>query len=167
MAKRLSKTDLLTEIYAEREKLDDLLDSLRPRQMTKAGVTGAGWSVKDILGHVISWQQLNLGWYESGMRGESPAVPAEGFGWGDIRLLNEKIFRQHRRRSLKAVVGDYELYHGKMLKLVETVRPKQLVAIGHFDWTGPSWSLSDYIRANTASHYRWAAKHLRKWKKTL
>jgi len=54
-----------------------------------------------------------------------------------------------------------------MLKLIEDVPDDDLVAVGRFNWTGPSWTLSDYVRANTASHYRWASKHVRKWMKTL
>jgi hypothetical protein len=37
------------------------------------------------------------------------------------------------------------------------------VAVGRFAWTGPTWTLSDYIRANSATHYRWVCKHIRKW----
>ena len=53
MAKRLAKKPLLAEIDTERAKLDALLAELRPRQMTKPGITQAGWSVKDVLGPAV------------------------------------------------------------------------------------------------------------------
>ena len=163
MGKRLPKSELLDEIRVERSALDALLEPLTLRQMTQAGVTLAGWSVKDILGHLIAWQQMNLAWYTAGERGETPEVPAPGLSWKDIRKVNERIYRQQHRRSLKAVVADYDAFHQKMLELIEDVPDEDLVTVGRFAWTGPTWTLSDYIRANTASHYRWARKHIRKW----
>lgn len=165
MGKRLPKTELLAEIDLERSRLDALLAPLTPREKTQAGVTLAGWSVKDILGHLVGWQQMNLGWYEAGLRGETPAVPAPGLTWKDIRKLNDRIYRQHHRRSLNAVLQDYHAFHQKMLDLMEEVSDRDFVTVGRFAWAGPTWTLSDYVRANTASHYRWACKHIRKWKK--
>jgi hypothetical protein len=77
MAKRLAKGELLQEIGVERSRLDALLEQLTPRQMTQAGATLAGWSVKDILGHLVGWQQLNLDWYSTGLRGEKPQIHAK------------------------------------------------------------------------------------------
>jgi len=163
MGKRLPRAELLEEIRVERSTLDTLLEPLTPRQMTHAGVTLAGWSVKDILGHLIGWQQMNLAWHAASQRGEMPAVPAPGLTWEDIRKLNDRIYRKHHRRSLKAVLADYGAFHRRMLELIEEVPDGDLVTVGRFAWAGPTWTLSDYIRANTASHYRWACKHIRKW----
>jgi hypothetical protein len=163
MGKRLNRKELLSEIATERARLDGQLTGLVARQMTVTDVTAAGWSVKDILGHLVGWQELNLGWHESELRGATPEVPAPGFGWGDVPKLNAKIFRTHQRRSLKTVRRDYESFHQKMLDLIESVPEENLIAIGHYSWTGKSWGLSDYIRANTASHYRWACIHIRRW----
>ena len=163
MGKRLPKAELLQEIGVERSRLDALLEQLTSRQMTQGSATLAGWSVKDILGHLIGWQQMNLDWYAAGLRGETPEMPAPGLTWRDIRKLNDRIYRKHHRRSLKAVLADYSAFHQKMLDLIEQVPDRDFVAVGRFAWTGPTWTLSDCIRWNTASHYRWASKHIRKW----
>jgi hypothetical protein len=109
---------------------------------------------------------MYLAWYEAGQRGEHPAVPAPGLTWKDLHKLNARIYRQHHRRSLKAVLEDYDAYHRRMLELIHKVPNSDLIQVGRFEWAGPTWSLSDYIRANTASHYRWARKHIRKWLRT-
>ncbi len=121
VGKRLPKAELLQEIGVERRRLDAILDQLTRRQMTQRGATLAGWSVKDILGHVVGWQQMNLDWYAAGLRGETPEMPAPGLTWRDIRQLNERIYRQHQRRSLQAVLADYHALHRKMLELIEQV----------------------------------------------
>jgi hypothetical protein len=64
MGKRLRKAALLEEIVVERAALDDAIASLVPRDMTRAGVTPGGWSVKDIIAHVVDWQDRTLCWYE-------------------------------------------------------------------------------------------------------
>jgi hypothetical protein len=46
VGKRLRKKALLSEIQRERRALDDSLALLSTRQMTKAGVTRGGWSVR-------------------------------------------------------------------------------------------------------------------------
>jgi hypothetical protein len=160
MGKRLAKAQLLEEIGVERKALDALLHQLQPRQMTQRNVTASGWSVKDILGHLVSWQQMNLAWYEAGERGEKPALPRT---WKDVRKLNESIYRQHCRRSLKPVLEDYDAFHHRMLELIRQVPDSDLVSVARFFRTGATWTLSDCINANTASHYRWAQKHIRRW----
>ena len=53
MGRRLPKKELLSEIQRERSLLDDTLSLLTTRQLTRAGVTRGGWSVKDILAHLV------------------------------------------------------------------------------------------------------------------
>jgi hypothetical protein len=159
VGKSLPKAELLQEIGVERRKLDALLKQLTPRKMTQPGATLAGWSVKDILAHLVAWQQMNLEWYAAGVSGETPDVP----GHADIRKLNDRIYRKHRRRSLKVVLADYHAFHQKMLELIEEVPDRDFAKLGRISWTGPTWTLNDCTRWNTSSHYRWACQHIRKW----
>jgi hypothetical protein len=163
MGKRLRKRALLNEIQCERIALDDTLALLTPRQMTMAGVTRGGWSVKDVLAHLVEWQQMNLEWHAAGLRGEKPAMPAPGFTLRELPRLNERIFRKHHRRSLQAVLRDYRSCHDRVVALIETLPDADLVTPERFSWTGPSWTLSDYLRASTAAHYLWARTRIRRW----
>ena len=163
MGKRLRKKALLSEIRCERSALDDTLALLSVRHMTKAGVTRGGWSVKDILAHLVEWQQMNLDWYAAGLRGEKPAMPAPGFTLRELPRLNEMIYHKHHRRSLQAVMRDYRSYHERVVGLIEALSDADLVTLRRFSWTGASWTLSDYLRASTAAHYLWARTRIRRW----
>ena len=163
MGKRLRKQELLSEIRVERTALDDALTPLTPRHMTMAGVTRGGWSVKDVLGHLVEWQRMNLNWYAAGLRGQKPAMPAPGYTLRELPRLNEMIYRKHHRRSLQAVLRDYRTYHERVVALIEALPDADLVTLGRFSWTGPSWTLSDYLRASTAAHYLWARTRIRRW----
>jgi len=163
MGKRLRKQELLDEIRLERAALDETLALLTPRQMTKPGVTRGGWSVKDVLAHLIEWQQMNLDWYAAGLRGETPAMPAPGFTLRELPRLNAMIYRKHHRRSLQAVLRDYRSHHERVVALIRALRDTDLVTLERFSWTGRSWTLSDYLRASTAAHYLWARTRIRRW----
>jgi hypothetical protein len=131
--------------------------------MTKTGVTDGGWSAKDILAHLVEWQQMNLDWYAAGLRGQKPPMPAPGYTLRELPRLNEMIYRKHHRRSLQDVLRDYRSYHERVVKLIEGLPDADLVTLNRFSWTGPSWTLSDYLRASTAAHYLWARKLIRRW----
>jgi hypothetical protein len=154
---------LLSEIQRERRILDDTIALVSVRHLTRPGVTRGGWSVKDVLAHLVEWQQMNLGWYAAGLRGETPAMPAPGFTLRELPRLNAMIYRKHHRRSLQAVKHDYRLYHERVVELIKTLADADLVTLRRFSWTGPSWTLSDYLRAATAAHYFWARTRIRRW----
>lgn len=166
MGKRLRKKELLQAIDREYASLEELLTKLKPRQMTQRGVTRGGWSVKDILAHLFEWQQMNLRWYEIGLRGEEQKMPAPGFTWREIPRLNAMFYRKHRRRSLNSVRYDFRISHARIVTLINMLSDSELTTIGYFNWTGPSWTLSDYFRANTAAHYLWARTRIRRWMST-
>lgn len=163
MGRRLPRKDLLSEIHRERTALDDTLALLSPRQMTRPGVTRGGWSVKDVLAHLVEWQCMNLEWFAAGLRGEKPAMPAPGYTVRDLPRLNQMIYRKHRRRSLRAVLQDYDHYHERILDLINALSDRDLTTLHRYSWTGPSWTLSDYLRASTAAHYLWARTRIRRW----
>ena len=163
MGRRLRQKKLLEEIQLEHEILDKTLALIPKRLMTKAGVTRGGWSVKDILAHLVVWQQMNLDWYAAGLRGEKPAMPAPGFTLREIPRLNEMIYRKHHRRSLQTVLADYRSHHERIVTLIKTLSDPDLITLERFSWTGPSWALSDYLRASTAAHYLWARTRIRRW----
>lgn len=163
MGRRLRQKELLEEIQFERKMLDEALASVPARLMTKSGVTRGGWSVKDILAHLVEWQEMNLNWYAAGLRGEKPAMPAPGFTLRDLPRLNGMIYRKHHRRSLQAVLDDYRSSHERIVALIKNLSDTDLITLERFSWTGPSWTLNDYLRASTAAHYLWARTRIRRW----
>ena len=163
MGRRLPKAELLKAVDEERAALDATFAQLTKRQMTQAGVTKGGWSVKDILAHLLEWQQMNPDWYAAGIRGEKVHMPAPGYTLRDLPRLNEIIYSRHHRRSLQWVAADFEQHHRKILALSNSVSDADLTSLGRYSWTGPSWTLSDYLRASTAAHYLWARQRIQRW----
>jgi len=163
MGRRLPKAELLKSIDKERLALDAVIAQLSRREMTRPGVTKGGWSVKDILAHLLEWQQMNLDWYAAGLRGEKVHMPARGYTLRDLPRLNERIYTKHRRRSLQSVMTDFEAHHKSIISLINSLSDADLTTVGRYSWTGPSWTLSDYLRASTTAHYLWARQRISRW----
>ncbi len=165
MKKHLNKNELLEQIHLERGKLEETIAALSKKEMTRAGVTDTGWAVKDVLAHLMEWEQMVLGWYEAGKRGEKPALPAPGMTWRDTPRLNDQIFKKHRHRSLEDVLSGFHSSHQQMLKTVQAMPEADIVTLERFEWTGKKWTVGDYIAASTSSHSRWARNLIHKWAK--
>jgi hypothetical protein len=158
-----SRRELLAEIDAEHEKLLALVERVPKAEWSASSVNAAGWSLKDVLAHVTDWAQRCAGWCEAGTRGEAPELPAPGFTWKETPKLNHAIFLKRRAHGLARVRRDYTAAHAALIQLVRTMPEADLCTPCRFAWTGKTWSVAQHIRANTAGHDRWAAKHFAEW----
>jgi hypothetical protein len=160
MPRRTTKTQLLAEIAAERQALLKWISPLSPAQMSQPGILGL-WSVKDVLAHLMEWEQMFLGWYATGLKGQTPAMPAEGYNWRQLPQLNQRIYEKYARVTLEEVLNQAERSYKQMLKLVQDLPEADLFTPGRFAWTGKH-PLASFITPNTSSHYRWARDGIRK-----
>lgn len=160
MPRPTSKTDLLAAIEKERSALETYLETLTPEQMTDPGIVGE-WSVKDVLAHLIEWEQMVLSWHAAGLRGETPELPAPGFKWNQTPALNQQIFEKHRERPLDDVLGQFQVSHQEILGVIQGLSNEDLFSAGRFAWTKKN-TLGTYFVSATSSHYLWARKEIRK-----
>jgi len=160
MPKPNNKEELLKDIHTEWEALDKFLASLTPEQMTQPGVIG-DWSPKDVLAHLAEWQQMCMGWFNSGFGGETPHLPAEGFKWSQMPALNRKIFAEYQGLSLEKVNKFFRASHTQILEIIQSLSNDEIFKTGNFDWTKKN-ALSSYLIPCTSSHYRWARTEMRK-----
>lgn len=122
-------------------------------------------SIKDVIGHRAHWIDLFLGWYADGQAGKQVTFPAPGYKWNQLKAYNADLraaqkdltwdgarrilYRNHQRLTkLLSELSDAELYGGPMKG-------------GENHWTTGRWA-----EAAGASHYRSAAKFIRKALKT-
>jgi uncharacterized protein (TIGR03083 family) len=160
MTRPTTKDQLLTACQQEHTALEELLATLTPEQMTQPGTVG-DWSVKDVLAHLIEWEQMVLGWYKAGRRGRTPAIPADGFNWGQLPALNQIIYEKHRDRPREDVLKQFKTSYRSVLKAVQSMSEEELFTRGQYAWTRTS-TLAAYMIGCTSSHYHWARTELRK-----
>jgi hypothetical protein len=159
-----SKSALIDDIRTAHDLLCAGLGKMPTARWREPGVWGDGWTVSDLVAHLAEWQRMFLAWYEAGRRGAKPALPAAGYKWRETPRLNRAIWKQHRSRSLAAIRADFDSGYRRILQVIEALSPEQLLAPGHFEWTGRH-SLATYLGPNTASHYRFAIKVIKRWQK--
>ncbi|MBI5961545.1 MAG: ClbS/DfsB family four-helix bundle protein [Chloroflexi bacterium] len=156
-----TKKDLMAEFQAERQKLAQLLAGLSEDQMVQPGVC-EGWSVKDILAHVTVWEQMVLGWYRAGRRGENPKTPADDLKWSETPILNQRIYEQYRDTPLAEIRAQYETTHQAMIETVQTMSEEELFTPKFYAWTNTTL-LFRYVWSSTGAHFNWARTEIRKW----
>ena len=121
-------------------------------------------SVKDLVLHMTAWEQLFLGWYRAGKRGQGVHAPAEGYSWKDTSRLNHDLQRRLARTSWKRAWEEFQASYREILRLARRISEEELLERGRYAWTGSS-TLAGYLAANTASHYRTGSKILKRWRR--
>lgn len=159
-----SKADLLQAIRREHDRLVEELDGLPAGQRTMPGAWGDGWTLVDLIAHLTEWHGMFLRWYHEGAKGSKPEMPAPGFKWNETPRLNREIWAKHAGRPWKAVRRDFDRTYEEIVALVEGLSEGELLEPGHFSWTGSN-PLTTYLGPNTASHYRFGSKVVKRWKR--
>jgi hypothetical protein len=157
--KAKTKEELLESIRTTRELLDKKFSRLTPEQMVWPGSMD-DWSVKDILAHLVDWEQRFIEWYRAGQKGEIPDTPAPGYTWRELPRLNQKGFEKHKNETLQNVLERYKKSYLEIFELVEGMEEQEIFEVEYYEWTGDS-SLLPWIAANTSSHYNWARRNIR------
>lgn len=156
MSEQMTKARLLEEIRMERERLEAVLAGMDEEQMLLPGVNGR-WSVKDILAHIVVWEERMIRWL-----GETPQMLPPGMTWDDIDQMNEQTYLEHRDWPLAEVLSAFRASYPQAVRAVEAVPEADLIEAGRFAWFGsdPLWHL---VAANTSWHYAQHAKAIRAW----
>jgi hypothetical protein len=160
MPRPTTKTALLKAIEEERNALEQLLAELSPEQMVQPGIVGE-WSVKDVLAHLLEWQQMVLRWHSAGLKGKVPVTPSEEFNWTQLPQLNQQIYEKYHDRPLNEVQKEFNASFKKTLKTIQGLSDEELFTRGRYAWTRNN-SLGAYFISNTSSHYHWARTTMKK-----
>jgi hypothetical protein len=124
------------------------------------------WSIKDILAHLDAWHDMFLRWERAGAAGETIEMPAPGYTWKDTPALNDEIYQRIKYDDYDAVVARLEDSYRRMRSVVAGYSDEDLSAKRRYKWTG-STSVLSYAVSATSSHYDWACKLIRRFKKRL
>ncbi len=160
--KYTSKPAFVERMHAEHERFLTIAASIPRTRYDEPGVWGEGWTVKDLFAHLTEWEQMFLVWYNAGLAGDKPDMPASGYKWNETPRLNYDIWAKHKDVSWRTVRARFDRSYEQMEQLVASLSERQLLEPGQFAWTGKS-PLTTYLGANTASHFAAASKILKRW----
>lgn len=167
MARPTTKEGLITasgdgyrQLMAEVEAIPA---SLRAEEFPFAG---RDRTIRDVLCHLHEWHNLMLGWYDIGMRGGKPDIPAKGYTWRTTPDLNRELWLQHQGTTLEKALELLQKSHAEVEDLITRHSDDELFTKRLYAWTG-STSLGAYLVSSTSSHYEWGIKKIRKLRKHL
>ena len=94
--------DLLAAIKRERAPLDGRLGQLSDQNMLTPA-RDDGWTAKDILAHLTTWEQRLLRWIERWHETGDPGRPEVGVTWAGFDTLNERDYAAAKENRLADV----------------------------------------------------------------
>lgn len=121
-------------------------------------------NIRDVLMHLHHWHLMFLDWYQIGMAGQKPAMPAPGYTWKTTPDLNKWIREKYQNTQLAHAMILLQQSFLEVQKIIEQHTDQELFEKKRFKWTG-STSLGAYLVSATSSHYDWALKLIKKVKK--
>ncbi|MCL1906409.1 MAG: ClbS/DfsB family four-helix bundle protein [Propionibacteriaceae bacterium] len=166
MPRPKNSAELIEAATSEYDKLMALIESLTIEQReAEFGFDDRDRCVRDVVAHLSEWHYMMSRWYDVGMSGEKPVIPAEGYTWRTLPALNQKIWVEAQEIPLDKAMSELEETHAVMMTLITHHSDEELFAKKYYPWTG-STSLGAYLISSTSSHYDWAVKKLKKAIKT-
>jgi len=125
------KTQLAKELAEARDNLLAAISGVTDEQMTQPGAVGE-WSVKDVLTHVTSWEEIALPDMARLSRGDIPMLS----GIGDLASANydgpnHMIVALRRHLPLDQVLRELDIVHADFVEAVNRL-PESVLAEGQF-----------------------------------
>lgn len=162
MPKPKTKNELLVLSQQNFNKLNDLVNAYSQIEINKEFLKGTlNRNIKDVLAHLHHWHLMFLEWYEIGMKGEKPNMPAKGYTWKTLPDLNKKIWNDYRNVPLNDIRKMLNNSFNEVQKIINAHSNEVLFEKKRYKWTG-STSLGAYLISCTSSHYDWAFKLIKK-----
>jgi hypothetical protein len=112
---------------------------------------------RDVLMHLYEWHAMLERWYREGMDGDIPIIPAPGYKWRTIKLLNMQVWRNYQEITLNQAIKKLKLSHKRITDLIKSHTNEEIMTKKYYKWTKTS-NLYAYFAANTSNHYIWAIK---------
>jgi len=144
----VGRDQILTEIETHWTLLADIIAQVPANRMENAMVVG-NWSVKDLLGHITTWESESIGnivRFLDPQRGDMRSYPeTDGF--------NEVAAQAKRALSLEDVTRELEETHARLLEFLKSLPEPAF----HNE------AVSRRIKLDTYDHYKEHAETLLSW----
>jgi len=168
MPRPKNKDELLELSNSNFKKMFELIESFDEEEIVNGRIPfeDRDKNIRDILAHLHQWHLMMLDWHKVGMSGEKPDIPAKGYTFRTIASLNQEIWEKYQTTEYDEILKMLKKSFLEVQKLINQHTNDELFEKKKYKWTGTT-SLASYLISDTSSHYDWAMKKLRKYKKAL
>lgn len=161
--------ELIQEIQHQKDELVKMIacTPVTSRTLKIIDGTGGNVSIADLIAYQIGWGKCLISWYESGIKGETPQMPGEGFSSWDYVAIARHFYQKYHYDASNQQMQVFDNVTSQIIEIVKTEhQTNQLDQLGVWPWctlsSGKQWPLSKWIRINTSSPFKRAALLIRK-----
>ncbi len=135
---KMNKNQILGLVQDTIARWDELLSGLSEEQVTARKLPG-GWSIKDVMAHLMTWQKRTNIRMDAALRQREPQFP----GWPekldpeaeeDLEQVNAWIYAANRDRAWMSVYRDWREGFLRLIDLTRAVPESDLLSPGRYAW---------------------------------
>jgi hypothetical protein len=101
-------------------EIRQLIKQIPPHWMARSGVGDGGWTPKDLLGHLCSWEEKVLEALSSWDAGERAPIDRDIYA-SSIGAINAEGVRRRSRHTLARVQRDWDNVHGELIRRIRAM----------------------------------------------
>jgi hypothetical protein len=141
----MTQEDLLAQIHKDRASFAATWQNLTNKQMLQRPGPQDDWSVKDLIAHLIWWENFMIERVKDKLSG------GEGKRTESIDSLNARIFEENQDRNLADILSEFALNLSKIEALVANLNNEQINDTNVINIKGEA--LLHYLIGDTFGHY--------------
>jgi hypothetical protein len=138
-------SELVERLEAERKKLLQAIDGLTEEEMTQEKVNRE-WTVKDILGHITSWEEEDRKIAERILREDCPQSDYSISPDKNWREWNHRQIKKKKDYTIRRIYDELEVEHQRFVDMVKGLSEEQLGSKGNCPWQRES-TVEELIQA--------------------
>lgn len=138
-------------MYGHRTVLNEL-QGINERDTYKTGACGV-WSIKDIMAHLASYEQVLVELLRS-LTADEPVDTPNLDRYRSTRKFNDEQVAQRAEMSFDAVVDQYKQTHERVWELMADFPQDMLKQTGLLAWYGEDYDLEDFLIYSFYGHKR-------------
>lgn len=132
------KREIMDQVRGEFERWEELLEGLQDQQITDR-LLPADLSIKDVVAHLMAWQQLSLARLEAGLEHRTPQFPAwppdlDPESDEDLDQVNAWIHEKYLDEPWSIVYQQWRDGFRRFMELGEAIPEADLMTPGRYAW---------------------------------
>lgn len=161
------KQQIITDLREEFNSWEELLAGLSEAQII-APQLPENLSIKDVMAHLMTWQQLSIARLQAAVHNREPQLPP----WppeldpepaeGQPDQMNAWIYETHRDRPWSEVYHDWRTGFLRFLELAEAIPEAELLEEGKYHWL-EGYALWDVLYGSYTHHHQDHLEPLQGW----